>query len=61
MVAMLLPILGIAVSVVYRVVGYRPMADLLLWLSIIFLILQVLAVGAGLALWSIFPVMEMFW
>ena len=38
------PLLAIVVSVVYRTIGYRSMANRLLWLSIVILLLQLITV-----------------
>jgi len=44
------PLLAIVVSVVYRTIGYRSMANRLLWLSIVILVLQLIAV---IVLWTL--------
>ncbi len=38
------PLLAIVVSVIYRTIGYRSMANRLLWLSLAILLLQLIAV-----------------
>ncbi|GEM_PF-5738346 len=44
------PLLAIVVSVIYRTIGYRSMANRLLWLSLAILLLQLIAV---VSLWAI--------
>ena len=41
--AIVSPLLAICISIVYRTIGYRTMANRLLWLSIIILGLQLIA------------------
>ncbi len=48
--AIVSPLLAIVVSVVYRTIGYRSMANRLLWLSIVTLVLQLIAV---IVLWTL--------
>ena len=40
--AIVSPLLGICFSVIYRTVGYKSMANKLLWISIVVLVLQVI-------------------
>ena len=38
LVAVSSPLLGICISVVYRIIGYRTMANRLLWISVVMLV-----------------------
>ncbi len=48
--ALFIPFLGIAFSIMYRVMGYRKMANRLLWISVTVLLLQLAFVAS---LWGI--------
>lgn len=48
--AIISPLLAITISVVYRTIGYRSMANRLLWLSLAILLLQLIAVVSA---WTI--------
>ncbi len=52
LVAVFSPLLGICVSVVYRTIGYRTMANRLLWISVVMLLVWGIAVFVGAVLFE---------
>ena len=52
LVAVFSPLLGICVSVVYRTIGYRTMANRLLWISVVMLLVWGIAVFVGVVLFE---------
>ncbi len=52
LVAVFSPLLGICISVVYRTMGYRTMANRLLWISIVMLLVWGIAVVVGMMLFG---------
>ena len=52
LVAVFSPLLGICLSVVYRTIGYRTMANRLLWISIVMLLVWGIGVVAGVMLFE---------
>lgn len=52
LVAVSSPLLGICISVVYRTIGYRTMANRLLWISVVMLLVWGIAVIVGVVLFG---------
>ncbi|MXZ42857.1 MAG: hypothetical protein F4Z18_14120 [Caldilineaceae bacterium SB0666_bin_21] len=52
LVAVFSPLLGICISVVYRTIGYRTMANRLLWISVVMLLVWGIAVVVGVTLFG---------
>ena len=52
LVAIFSPLLGICISVVYRTIGYRTMANRLLWISVVMLLVWGIAVVVGVMLFG---------
>ncbi|MXZ24242.1 MAG: hypothetical protein F4Y80_05125 [Caldilineaceae bacterium SB0665_bin_21] len=52
LVAVFSPLLGICISVVYRTMGYRTMANRLLWISVVMLLVWGIAVFVGVVLFE---------
>ncbi|MCY3658747.1 MAG: hypothetical protein OXG36_06980 [Caldilineaceae bacterium] len=52
LVAVSSPLLGICISVVYRTIGYRTMANRLLWVSVVMLLVWGIAVVVGVMLFG---------
>lgn len=52
LVAVFSPLLGICLSVVYRTIGYRTMANRLLWISVVMLLVWGIGVVAGVMLFA---------
>ena len=53
LVAVSSPLLGICISVVYRTIGYRTMANRLLWISVVMLLVWGIAVVVGVMLFGV--------
>jgi hypothetical protein len=52
LVAVFSPLLGICLSVVYRTIGYRTMANRLLWISVVMLLVWGIAAVVGVMLYG---------
>lgn len=52
LVAVFSPLLGICISIVYRIIGYRTMANRLLWISVVMLLVWGIAVFVGVVLFE---------
>ena len=52
LVAVSSPLLGICISVVYRTIGYKTMANRLLWVSVVMLLVWGIAVVVGVMLFG---------
>ena len=52
LVAVFSPMLGICISIVYRIIGYRTMANRLLWISVVMLLVWGIVVVWRDAVWS---------
>ena len=52
LVAVFSPMLGICISIVYRIIGYRTMANRLLWISVVMLLVWGGAVVVGVMLFG---------
>ncbi len=52
LVAIFSPMLGICISIVYRIIGYRTMANRLLWISVVMLLVWGGAVVVGVMLFG---------
>ena len=53
LVAVFSPLLGICISVIYRIIGYRTMANRLLWISVVMLVVWGIAAVVGLMLFGV--------
>ena len=52
LVAVFSPLLGICLSVIYRTIGYRTMANRLLWISVVMLLVWGIAAVVGVMLFG---------